>query len=109
MVEVGEPIVGSVEIPANSTVDVKPPAEEVWLIFFLGTMGDGTNAGRIWFHNGTYSGPHVLDPPKGIGEGNENMGIQTRARLYITENLFIKVENEDSTTRLGIYMGVRVK
>jgi len=109
MVEVGEPIVGGVAAAADSYVQVKPPTGEIWLIFTVGSQGDGSNHGFVCLSDGSSYDMRIAHAGRNIGEGDAEFSLQCHAKVFVTSDIFLKFKNERPDTALLIYMGVRVK
>ena len=109
MVEVGELIVGVVEVGGDTTITIRPPEGETWLIFFLSATGDGTNSGGWYLNTDSAGGAWVLNADYSVGEGDANFCIQPRARFLIDYDCYLQGRNHAGITKILTYSGVRVK
>jgi len=104
-----DPIQGFLTIPADSTVDVTPPAGDVWDLQAVNVHGDGTNEGWALFLEGAdFSSVGVLHPATGIGEGGVDYGYIGYMRVPMDDGNSLRIMNHSTLTRGSHYSGWRM-
>lgn len=88
-----------ISVEGDTSVDIQPPSGEEWCFTAIRTYGDGGNAGYAQMTDGTNSASQILEPLRGIGEGNENNSSLTNARIFCNNSIYIKIHNDKNGFR----------
>lgn len=93
----------------DSALDVKPAAGTAYLITTVTTAGDGANAGWAAIKVGVNVAQPFLHPGHNIGEGNTTNQAMRDGKVFVHDNAWLRIYNENAGVVYTLYSGVMWK
>ncbi len=102
----GSAKVAVILVAATSTLDVRPPAGETWLLTTLTPYGAGATGARAYLREGASDAHYLMDTPI-IGEGLAQWGAIRDGRIFIDNNTYLRMNNDVGVGVRLSYSGVQ--